>query len=67
MAWKSVYFAGLLKFANGMAIAVDFTSKHNDSPWTLMNVYGPCTPEGKREFTTWLKSWTSTLKRIGSS
>lgn len=21
-----------------------------------MNVYGPCTPEGKREFTTWLKN-----------
>lgn len=36
-------------------MAVNFTSRHNDSEWTLMNVYGPCTTEGKREFTTWLK------------
>lgn len=55
VAWKSVYFAGSLKFANSIAIAVDFISRHNDSAWTLWNVCGPCTLDGKREFITWLK------------
>ncbi|XP_066344156.1 uncharacterized protein [Miscanthus floridulus] len=56
VAWKFVYFEGNLKFANNMALAIDFSSKHNDSLWTLMNVYGPYTLEGKREFITWLQS-----------
>lgn len=56
VAWKSAFFDGLLKFANGSSLDVHFISRHNDSSWTLMNVYGPCTPEGKIEFTSWLKS-----------
>jgi len=56
VAWKSIFFAGSLRFSCGYALALDFTSKHNDNSWTSVNVYGPCTPEGKREFTTRLKS-----------
>lgn len=55
VAWKSTFLAGSLKLANSMATAVDFISRHNDSTWSLLNVYGPCTSEGKRESITWLK------------
>lgn len=37
-------------------MAVDFFSRYNEVSWTLLNVYGPCTPEGKKEFISWLKS-----------
>lgn len=55
VAWKSSLFEGTLKFSNTFAMAVQFISKHDDSTWNLMNVYGPCTTEGKRELTDWLK------------
>lgn len=55
VAWKYASFTGSLKFVNSLAIAIDFTSRHNDSTWSLLNVYGPCTSESKREFITWLK------------
>jgi len=48
VAWKSCLFTGILKLSCGFGLAVEFTSKHNDSTWTLMNVNGPCTYEGKR-------------------
>lgn len=32
-----------------------FKSRHNNAEWLLTNVYGPCTHEGKIEFTNWLK------------
>lgn len=50
---ESCFFEGNLKFANGFALAVHFTSKHNESFYILL---GPCTSQGKREFTTWLKN-----------
>lgn len=56
VAWKSNLFYGSLKFSNGFALAVQFTSKHNCTKWNLMNIYGPCTNEGKTEFTDWLKA-----------
>ena len=56
VAWKSDLFDGSQKFSNGFALAVQFTSKHNCTKWNLMNIYGPCTNEGKTEFTDWLKA-----------
>lgn len=47
IAWKSAILIGILKMNSGFALAVEFNSKHNDSVWNLMNVYGPCTPEGR--------------------
>lgn len=28
---------------------------HNNESWILINVYGPCTAEGKRSFIEWFK------------
>lgn len=56
VSWKSNLLSGDLRFSTGSSIALNFVSKHDDSVWTLMNVYGPCTPDGKRDFTTWLKN-----------
>lgn len=47
IAWKSAILIGILKMNSCFALAVEFNSKHNDSVWNLMNVYGPCTPEGR--------------------
>lgn len=62
---KSNLLIGTLKLTSGFAIAVEFTLALNDASWNLMNVYGPCTLEGKREFTTWLKIQISNRKRNG--
>jgi hypothetical protein len=56
VAWKSHLFSGSLKLSSGFSLAMEFNLKLNDSVWTLLNVYGPCTPEGKRDFITWLKN-----------
>ena len=56
VAWKSALFGGILKFSNRFALMIQFTSKHNGYSWNLTNIYGPCTRDGKREFTDWLKS-----------
>lgn len=37
-------------------ISVEFTSNHNAEVWILTNIYGPCTPAEKLQFTTWLKN-----------
>ena len=44
VAWKSTLFIASIKLTCGFALATEFTSKHSDNVWTLMNVYGPCTP-----------------------
>lgn len=67
VSWKSNLLSGYLKFSTGSSIAVSFASKHDDNEWTLLNVYGPCTNDGKREFTSWLKIWLFLLKKTGLS
>jgi len=42
-------------FNNEFAISVEINSKMSDDSWILTNVYGPCTPEGKQNFTDWLR------------
>ena len=54
--WKSRFFTGFLTFRNEFGISMDFKSLNNDASWILTNVYGPCTPEGKRIFVHWLKN-----------
>lgn len=36
-------------------MTVQFSSKHDNSSWTLTCVYGPCTTDGKTSFINWLK------------
>lgn len=54
-AWKNSLFSGELVFSNEYAISVEFTSRHSNDSWIVTNVFGPCTVEGKRGFTDWLK------------
>ena len=56
VAWKGSLFTGIKIFSNAYAISVEFTSLHNLDKWLLTNVYGPCTSDGKVEFTNWLKN-----------
>lgn len=67
VAWKSTIFAGSPRLSCGYALALDFTSKYNDNSWTLINVYGPCSPEGKREFTNRLQNLDIPSMKTGSS
>ena len=53
--WKSKLFEGNLAFSNPFSLSVEFRSKHNNEEWILTNVYAPCTPDGKRIFTDWMK------------
>jgi exonuclease III len=53
--WKGRLFSGELIFNNEFAISVEINSKLSDDSWILTNVYGPCTPEGKQNFTDWLR------------
>lgn len=54
-AWKGSLFSGELIFSNEFAISVEMTSLLDNESWVLTNVYGPCSAEGKRQFTDWLK------------
>lgn len=58
VAWNSQLLVGSTRLISGSAIAVDLISKIDGSEWTVLNVYGPCTDEGKKEFTDYLKSIT---------
>jgi exonuclease III len=51
--WKSCKFSGNTIFQNNYALSVELTSTLSGIPWVLMNVYEPCTPEGKVEFLDW--------------
>ena len=54
-AWKSSLFRGQLAFTNEFALSVEFYSLHNNDSWLLINVYGPCIAEGKRNFMEWFQ------------
>lgn len=56
VAWKSQFFSGNFLSSNGFSLAVQFTSKIDESTFTMINVYGPCVHDGKVEFTNWLKN-----------
>lgn len=56
VAWRSNLSDGSLKLSTSYALAVQFTSKLNCAVWNLINIYGPCTNEGRVEFCDWLKS-----------
>jgi len=58
VAWKSSLFSGLVKLTTGFAIAIELTATIDNTSWTLLNVYGPCSAEGKLEFSRWIKSLT---------
>jgi exonuclease III len=54
-AWKSRNFSGGLCFSNQYGISISLSSTISDDNWIVTNLYGPCTPEGKKNFTDWFK------------
>jgi hypothetical protein len=53
-AWKSALFCGQLVFTIEFSVAVEFSSR-NDNSWILTNIYRPCLADGKREFLEWFQ------------
>ena len=53
--WKGRLFNGEFIFSNQFAISVEISSRLSDDHWIVTSVYGPCTSEGKKDFTEWLK------------
>ena len=54
MLWNSSVLSGQLMVAKHFGIIVQFTSKHNNEVWTLVNVYGPCRGQARDDFVDWL-------------
>ena len=52
--WNSSVLSGRLMEAKHFGIIVQFTSKHNNEVWTLVNVYGPCRGQARDDFVDWL-------------
>ena len=52
--WCSNMFIGTLVDIKPFGIIVSFTSTHNASQWTLVNVYGPCQGPPRDDFVQWL-------------
>jgi hypothetical protein len=47
--------AGTRRPLRGLPSKKKKKEKKKNAEWLLTNVYGPCKPEGKRQFTDWLK------------
>jgi len=56
VAWKSSVFTGFEIFQNKFALSVEFTLVHNNDPWILTSVYGPCDADGKETFMSWFEN-----------
>ena len=54
IVWDSRFFTGILLDVQPFGLAVRFTSSHNHSVWTLVNVYGPCDTMRRDAFVQWL-------------
>jgi hypothetical protein len=56
--WKRGRFSGQVISHNEYAMSVEFFSMLSGAVWVLINVYAPCTPEGKEKFLNWLHDFT---------
>jgi hypothetical protein len=56
VAWKGAVFEGREVFRNDFALSVEFSSCHDNSYWILINIYGPCDADGKRNFLNWFSN-----------
>jgi hypothetical protein len=52
--WNGNQFYRELVDSNSLAITVKLTYLQSHQQWFLSNVYGPCTPNGRADFTNWL-------------
>jgi len=54
VAWKDTLFTANTISSNTFGIT--FCSRHNNTKWTLICVYAPCTLEGRDDFLAWFKN-----------
>jgi hypothetical protein len=54
--WNSSVFSGVLFEVKIFGLIINFTSVHNNAPWTLVTVYGPCHGLDRDMFVSWLYS-----------
>ena len=54
MIWASGFFSGVLLDVQSFGLMVQFASSHNNSVWTMINVYGPCDTIKRNAFVQWL-------------
>jgi exonuclease III len=57
--WNGSQFSGVVVDSCSFAITVKMTSLMIGQEWYLTNVYGPCTANGKVNFTNWLYDYDS--------
>jgi len=58
IAWKSNLFSATFRLGASFALAADFHSKIDDTCCSILNVYAPCTEEGRADFVDWIKAQT---------
>jgi hypothetical protein len=58
--WNGSQFSGVVVDYCRFAITIRLTSLMTGQEWHLTNVYGPCTADGKAEFTNWLYNYDAT-------
>lgn len=51
--WNSKVFSGTIMLQESFGIAINFIASASAQPWTLVNVYGPCTKPRRSEFISW--------------
>ena len=54
--WNETLYSGEMIFQNKFSLSVQFTCKTTNHNWILTNIYGPCSPEDKLEFSDWFSS-----------
>ena len=54
VGWNSSIFSGQVLEINNFAVTILFTARHNNKPWKLSSVYGPCDGEERQMFVDWL-------------
>jgi hypothetical protein len=52
--WNGNQFTRELIYSGTFAINIKLTSLQSGQQWFLSNIYGPCSPTGRAEFTNWL-------------
>jgi hypothetical protein len=51
--WKGSRFSGQKFFNNSFALCVEFKSLFSGATWSLVNIYAPCTQDGRQDFLHW--------------
>jgi hypothetical protein len=53
VVWNGAKFTGQVIFQNEFVMSLEFTSSISNASWVLINVYAPCTSDGKQRFLNW--------------